>query len=108
MLSWIFADIRHQYSGSTVSQWHGDHLAVMVSSSVMYKAFARDLSTSSQQLIIRLHDIPGSTGFCGSINASERDVNIFEFSAKFMYIATINENNFVLKGGARWFSDATH
>ncbi|MEI6262462.1 MAG: hypothetical protein WCR46_21505, partial [Deltaproteobacteria bacterium] len=43
-----------------------------------------------------------STGFCGSINASEQDENIFEFSAKFMYIATINENNLVLKGGARW------
>jgi hypothetical protein len=44
----------------------------------------------------------GSTGFCGSINGSEQDENIFEFSAKFMYIATINENNLVLKGGARW------
>ena len=45
---------------------------------------------------------PGSTGFCGSINASEQEENIFEFSAKFMYNATSNENNLVLKGGARW------
>jgi hypothetical protein len=83
------------------------HLAVMVSGSVMYKTFARALSTSSQQLIIRLHDIPGFTGFCGLINASKQDINIFEFSAKFMYIATINDNNLVLKGRARWISDAT-
>jgi hypothetical protein len=27
------------------------------------------------------NDFTGSTGFCGSINASEQDENIFEFSA---------------------------
>jgi multimeric flavodoxin WrbA len=43
--------------------------------------------------IIYTMNVPGSTGFCGSINASEQEENIFEFSAKFMYIATDNENN---------------
>ena len=51
-----------------------------------------------------LLDVAGSTGFCGSINASEQEENIFEFSAKFMYIATINENNLVYSQYPELFS----